>query len=72
MFLQDFAVVRVWMTKYFKVIFWNVTKLNYKVRGYILLYEFTKDYLLLSGRCRALGRAISAQVYENVLLCKGI
>ena len=54
------------MTMYLKVIFWNViTKL--KLWLCIWLYEFTKDFLLLSGRCRALGRAISAQLYGNVL-----
>ena len=41
------------MTVYFKIIFWNVTKLK------VLLYQFTKDFVLTSGRCRDLGRAIS-------------
>ena len=60
------------MTLYFKVIFWNVTDQaqSLLICGYI--HEFTKDFVLLSGRCRALGRAISAQLYENVLLCRAI
>ena len=41
------------MTAYFKIIFWTVTKLK------VLLYEFTKDFVLTSGGCRDLGRAIS-------------
>ena len=47
------------MTMYFKVIFWNVTKLK--------VWLFTKDILFLSGRYRALGGAISAQLYENAI-----
>ena len=36
------------------------------------LYEFTEDFVLVSGRCKALRGAISAQLYENVLLCRAI
>ena len=53
------------MKMYLNVIFCNVTMLK------VWLYEFTKDFIvLLSGRCRALGRAISAQLYEHILLCR--
>ena len=58
------------MILYFKVIIWRVIKL--KVWFYMII-SFLRTLCYYQKRCRTLaGRAISAQLYENVLLCRAI